>query len=532
VRETHRSLGVLLVAAILLTAGLGTYGLWDPDEGRHAAIARELYSATTWLGWLVPSHNFAAYHDKPILYYWLTAAAYGLTGVGEVGARLVSVLAALLTVVAVFLWTSRLWGPRLGRRAALVLVTSAGFVCLGRYGSLDMLLTWWITVGLMAAERATAEPDRRGPLLVAAAAAGFGMLTKGLVAPLFIGAVPLVHAYLAGRRLPPMRALALALFVFVMVAGPWYVAVGLVDPAYLREFFLVHHLKRFASRGTTYHAGPWWYYAPALALIFFPWSAFLPVTLGVGARRQDPAIRYCLCWAAIVVGFFSCSHGKLATYILSVLPPLAVLTAHAFDAFESTARTRRFAGGGLVVLALVLAALAPVALVVHHVPWDDVIARNAPALVIFPLAAAVVLATWRLRGLESAAGAVGAAAAAVILVFYLHAAPTVSQVASERPLATVIAAHAEAPIVSYSVTPASLMFYLGRPIVRLNRPGLLKQMLAEQPFTWVVTSPRHVGEILKAAPLYPWTTTGKRVLYGTGPTGTLAAVEQSSPAKD
>jgi hypothetical protein len=146
--------------------------------------------------------------------------------------------------------------------------------------------------------------------------------------------------------------------------------------------------------------------------------------------------------------------------------------------------------------------------------------------------AAVVLATWRLRGLESAAGAVGATAAAVVLVFYLHAAPTVSQVASERPLAKVIAAHAEAPIVSYSVTPASLMFYLGRPIVRLNRPGLLKQMLAEQPFTWVVTSPRHVDEMLKAAPLYPWMTTGKRVLYGTGPTGTLAAIEPSSPAKD
>jgi hypothetical protein len=47
-----------------------------------------------------------------------------------------------------------------------------------------------------------------------------------------------------------------------------------------------------------------------------------------------------------------------------------------------------------------------------------------------------------------------------------------------------------------------------------------------------MTSPRHVAEITKAAPLYPWVSTGKRVLYGTGPTSTIAAIEQPSPATD
>src|SRR5262249_16469293 len=155
------------------------------------------------------------------------------------------------------------------------------------------------------------------------------------------------------------------------VAGPWYVAVGVVDPDYLRDFFLIHHLKRFTSQGTTFHAGPWWYYAPALALIFFPWTALLPVTLGGTASRRDPALRYCLCCAAIVIGFFSLSHGKLATSILPALPPLAVLTAHAVDALDATALARRLAVGGIVVLAVVLAAAWPFGLSVHRAPWDN-----------------------------------------------------------------------------------------------------------------------------------------------------------------
>jgi hypothetical protein len=89
-RESGRTLAVFAVAAVVLLGSLGGYGLWDPDEGRHAAIARELFAATTWQGWLLPSHNFEPYYDKPILYYWLTSLAYGGIGVNEAGARLVS----------------------------------------------------------------------------------------------------------------------------------------------------------------------------------------------------------------------------------------------------------------------------------------------------------------------------------------------------------------------------------------------------------------------------------------------------------
>jgi hypothetical protein len=108
-------------------------------------------------------------------------------------------------------------------------------------------------------------------------------------------------------------------------------------------------------------------------------------------------------------------------------------------------------------------------------------------------------------------------------VFYAGGAPLVSQVTSERGIADVITAHGEAPIVSYAVTPASLMFYVGRPVVRLDRPRALRQLLAEQPFAWIVTTPRHLEAIGRVTPVYPWLTTGRHVLYATHPSGTVAS---------
>jgi 4-amino-4-deoxy-L-arabinose transferase-like glycosyltransferase len=452
--------------------------------------------------------------------------------VNEAGARLVSALAALTTLVAVFRWTAAVAGLATARRVVLVLTTSLGFVSLGRYGSLDMLLTCWITIGCLCAERFLADPSRTAWLVGAAVAAALGMLTKGLVAPLFVAAVPLVHALLSRRPLPRFRAWALALGVFLLVAGPWYVTAGILDPAYLREFFLQHHLARFADSGPGFHPGPWWYYVPALALLLFPWSAVLPAALAVPSVRRETALRFCLCWAAVVVVFFSCAHGKLATYALPAVPPLAIVVAYAVRAIELTPMARRLAAIGLTTLVVALALAAPLTLQLDRAPWGALVAAGGPYLLLFPAAATLIALAWWRRGLAGATSAIATCAAVGCIVFYAGGARLVSQVASDQRIADVITAHDEAPIVSYAVTPASLMFYVGRPVVRLDRPRALRQLLAEQPFAWIVTTPRHLDAIGRTVPVYPWLTTGRRVLYATHPAGTVASSARPERARD
>jgi 4-amino-4-deoxy-L-arabinose transferase-like glycosyltransferase len=241
-RTVHAALCVTFVAMVTFLAGLGRYSLWEPDEARYAQIARELLEGPTRL---TPTFYGHPYYDKPILYYWLTAAAYDVGGTTTAMARTVSAISAILTVVAVFAWARVAWGIGAALLAALVLLSSVEFVALGRYGDLNMLLTLWTTVGMLAEHRWASREGRGLGLTVAAVACGLGALTKGLVTPVLVGGVGLVHLGRTGRlHLLRRPHTWLAAIAFVAVAAPWYVSAGLRSPEYIREFLVDHHLRR------------------------------------------------------------------------------------------------------------------------------------------------------------------------------------------------------------------------------------------------------------------------------------------------
>ena len=63
--------GALLICALIWFAGLEYRGLFMPDEGRYADIAREMLDANDWV---TPRLNGIKYLEKPPLQYWATAS--------------------------------------------------------------------------------------------------------------------------------------------------------------------------------------------------------------------------------------------------------------------------------------------------------------------------------------------------------------------------------------------------------------------------------------------------------------------------
>ncbi|MEY4377614.1 MAG: hypothetical protein RJB26_2164, partial [Pseudomonadota bacterium] len=61
---------LLLLAALVLGAGLGWRNPWPADEPRFALIARDMAHGASW--W-VPHIGGDLYQDKPPLFFWAIA---------------------------------------------------------------------------------------------------------------------------------------------------------------------------------------------------------------------------------------------------------------------------------------------------------------------------------------------------------------------------------------------------------------------------------------------------------------------------
>jgi 4-amino-4-deoxy-L-arabinose transferase-like glycosyltransferase len=519
---------VALIGSLVLAWGVGSYVLYEPDEARHAEVAREMLSAPTWRGWMVPHLDGLPYRNKPAPFYWLMAGALGILGVNERGARAVSLATALVTVLAVTFWGARRWGNRAGALAGLVLVTAPEFALLGRFATLDMTLTLWTTLGMLAVHR-FAERSERSParwLIAAAVMGAFGMLTKGLLAPGFIAIVGL--AWLAVRRrlhLLTPRALVLAAAAFLALVLPWHLAAGALDPAYLQTLFVDQQWKRAVEAGERLHARPLLFYVPILLGGFFPWSLFLPATIRTAwkARPAGTEELFCALWAAVVIVALSVAQGKVASYIVLAFPPLALLVARQLDRVVwngASALDERLVRGAVWLVVVILAVVPVVVVTLGTSAYDGALARTSLWSLLFVGAAAGIATLLRSGGLRRAIVGLYAGSAALLIAFFHLAAPSLSEVHSDAALARVIRVapeHATAPLVAYGLSSPSTSFYVGRPLLLYDRPRQLRALLAEHALVFVVTSPLHSAELAAIGPFVPWHTGARRTLYASRP---------------
>jgi len=519
---------VVLIATLVMAWGIGGYVLYEPDEARHAEVAREMLSASTWHEWIIPRLDGAPYRNKPSPFYWLMVAALGVFGVNEGGARAVSLASALVTVLVVTLWAARRWGRRTGALAGLILVTAPEFALLGRFATLDMTLALWTTLGMLAIYRLAEGPGGSATTwLVAAAVAGaLGTLTKGLLAPGFIAIVGL--AWLAGGRrlrLLTPRAIATATVVFLVLVLPWHLAAGLLDPRYLWTLYVDQQWNRLVEAGERLHARPLVFYVPVLLGGFFPWSALLPATIWGTLRRPFRGVEetFCALWAAVVIVVLSVAQGKVASYIVLAFPPLALLSARylarALWDGPSPLDERLIRGGAWLVVA-VLAILPVVVIALGTSQYDGVLTWTSLWSLLFLAAAAAITALVLRAPLRHAVIGLGAASAALLIAFFHLVAPSLSEIHSDAALARVIRAapeHATAPVVAYDLSSPSTSFYAGRLLVLYERPLQLRRLLADHALVFVVTSPQHSAELAASGPFVPWYVGPRRTLYASRP---------------
>ena len=408
------------------------------SANRYTESCREMVELNQWA---VPHLGYVPYCEKPILTYWLGAAAQWLFGSGNLASNLPAGLAAVVSVLATYALGTRLRGPVFGLCAGFLLLTCGLFLGMATTLTTDPILaaclavgwwTWWSwEVQRQVVPEAGVSPVPNRWIWGFWVALGAAFLAKGPVAIVVAGLAIGGYAMLAGGlrgvittlwAMCPMRGLG----IIAAINLPWSFVVWQRDPRFLEFFYVRINYQAFFD-GSINHPGPWWYYGPMLAgylapyslialpaLIFGCWQAVAPAgkrSAAAGAwwggvlpasSAAAPAafsapplaapLRPRLYLASVVLFplvFFSLSASKLGTYPLPLLPVMVVLVADVWWTWHVV--IRRWWIGVVVVKIMILQG------VVAAAPWL-VVALQKAAVQQAPATLSCAGFTWAFSG--------------------------------------------------------------------------------------------------------------------------------------
>jgi 4-amino-4-deoxy-L-arabinose transferase-like glycosyltransferase len=481
------SLFVAFAIATLYLLGVRT--LVPPDEGRYAEMAREMFVSGDWV---TTRLNGIKYFEKPPLQTWMNALTFTLFGVGEWQARLWTGLCGVLGVLATGYTGYKVFGQRVGFYAALVLGSCFYWVACSQIDSLDMGLSGMMTIALCAlllAQRDDASPlEQRNWMLLCWAGMALAVLSKGLIGLVLPGAVLVLYTLLTRdwnlwRRLHLVKGL----LVFLAIAAPWFVLVGIRNPEQPYFFFVHEHWNRFFLK--EHHREQVWYVFFVLTAVgMVPWLGVLLQSLRLGAQHDKGRFRprlMLLVWAVFILLFFTKSNSKLPGYILPIFPALALLVANYLE--TGTRRSRMLTAALMAVVGIALLAT---------VPFMPKMAKHAGEAVLYQAYQPWVLAA----GFIALAGGALAMVYArqmqrdlmVVALALTGFATTEVMLAGFEPLGRARAGAHMLPAIQAELKPdtriyavgtyeQSMTFYLQRPMVLVNYTDEFSFGLQQQP---------------------------------------------------
>jgi 4-amino-4-deoxy-L-arabinose transferase len=353
--------GLLLAFVMFYLLPLAFHGLWIPDETRYAQISQEMLQTGNWAA---PHFMGLRYFEKPAGGYWPIAIGQAIFGENLFGVRIASALSLGLSVALAYLVAQRLWNDKRKSFTCATLYMSFGLIA-GQavYANLDPQFTLWVNVSLIAlwyAIDSVTRPARLAAWAVLGAACGMGFLTKGFLAMLLPVLIALPYMIWQRRFSELVGYGLLAMLVAALVAVPWALIVHMREPDFWNFFFWHENIRRFAGEDAQ-HARPFWFYLPMLVVSSLPWSLLLlPTGKHAWQHKAQPKTVFLLLWMLLPLAFFSLSKGKLPTYIMPCMMPLALLIGQALISALDQAKTRAIRSNA--VLNLVLAGGTLVAL--------------------------------------------------------------------------------------------------------------------------------------------------------------------------
>ncbi|MBS0171046.1 MAG: glycosyltransferase family 39 protein [Nitrospira sp.] len=441
--------------------------LLEGSEGLYAGIAGEMGRRREFFDL---TYQDEPYFNKPPLFFWMLHLSTTLWGDHEIALRLPGSLAAIGTMVLVYVLGTRLLSSTAGFWAALVVATSHVFLWYGRRVLFDSTLTFLVTLALFAWIQVQFLGRSSRWYVLAFLAMALGAMLKemhGFFLPLLV-----MSTYAGIQRDTRMLkdrwfwvGLGVALILMVGYAS-------MLGPGYQ------HHFKLLSAIGSVWNTGlagsvgvardghPFYWYLGMMWADFFPWCAVLPSALlllwGQRPLRAHPTELLLLVWVLSLFTAFSLATLKREPYLMTIVPGIGLMIGYWYHRMFAAADDPRLMTPLLKLLLVVLAIVFAAGMFFGAAPlrrrWLVASPVVSPLfiLAIVGLSGALLYAVVKAR-LHRALQLVGVLAVAYVLLVVNYVFPAIDQAASPRKVTEDIKA------VARETGPAVFLYIPGWP---------------------------------------------------------------------
>ncbi|WP_417800161.1 ArnT family glycosyltransferase [Tenacibaculum sp.] len=316
---------LLIISAVVFTAGISSTDIYFLDEAKNAVCAREMMENSEYV---VPTYNGILRTDKPPLHYYFMILAYKIFGVTPFAARFFSAIMGVLTVLCVYFFSKKHLGNIKAFYASLLLIASLHFNIQMHWSVPDPYFIFFITLAGCSFYEFY-KTNKKIWWWILYLSLGCSFLSKGPVGMVLMSLSVFVFLLIKKeftwkviKSINPFVGIPLAL----AVAFPWFYAVNkATDGKFTEGFFLKHNIDRFSNEMEG-HGGVFLLTIAFVVLGLIPWFFFFGnYKLVKKMIKENSFYLFSFCVSASIVFFFMISGTKLPNYTVPAYPWLFVL---------------------------------------------------------------------------------------------------------------------------------------------------------------------------------------------------------------
>lgn len=314
---------LLLLSAFAALFANAALPFFYTDEQIFAETAKEMLQ---FRDYLVPRLHNEYLLNMPPLYYWILAGSVSAFGDNLFAMRFPAAIMGILTVMMVYVASTKLWNERIGFWAGLILSSNMLFFYSGKASAADTTCSFFVTGTLLCflCEKYWLQY----------VFGGMAVLAMGFSGLLFPTGILLIYLLMSGQmhrvlRMHVLPGLVLSCVFFI----PWYyLAYETYGMEFCKAVFSYESLFCIGRIGEAPQNFFLWRY-PFLIILagIFPWTGLLMKSIkdGICESRTIDLQRNTflnLWWLLAIVVFTLCSV-KQSGMLIIVFPALAMLTS-------------------------------------------------------------------------------------------------------------------------------------------------------------------------------------------------------------